>query len=604
MRETKQSKWRKLDNAAQAFPAATGKKDTRVFRFYCQLTDEVREECLQKAAEQTIEKYPLYRSVLRKGVFWFYMEQRNLPVKVKKEERPPCSKLYVPDQKSLLFEVSYYHNRINFEVFHGLTDGTGAMLFLKELVSNYLRARYPEEKFPAITEEKEITFSDLEEDSFLQYYSRKKGSPRKKARSSCQLMGEKREQWEMSIVELLLSTKEVHRKAKEYGVSITVFLSAVLLYAIYEEIPKSRIRKPITLMIPVNLRNYFPSSSMTNFFGWIEAGYQFERKTAMQDVIRHLKTVFEEELVKEKIEDKMSELVRLEKNPLLRAVPLEIKNLFLLAGTTLGGRSITAIYSNIGRVEMPPEYDRYIKRFGFFTSTDKLQLCSCSYGDEMSLAFTSKLLSESIQRNFARILREEGIEVREEKNEFPGHAEDAVQKEKLGMKIFTFVCSAAIILFWMLNFLLTPDFLWAGFSTAGIFCVWTFIMVGYKKRRNVLKNGMWQLLIVSIAAVLWDIFMGWYGWSVDFVIPFASLVTLISLFVVSRVCKLESAEYLFYLVQASAFGCIPAILFFAGVVGNHYPSVICSGISILFLLWVGIFKGKELTQEVRKKFRM
>lgn len=604
MREAKQSKWRKLDNAAQAFPAATGKKDTRVFRFYCQLTDEVREECLQKAAEQTIEKYPLYRSVLRKGVFWFYMEQRNLPVKVKKEERPPCSKLYVPDQKSLLFEVSYYHNRINFEVFHGLTDGTGAMLFLKELVSNYLRARYPGEKFPAITEEKEITFSDLEEDSFSQYYSGKKGSPRKKARSSCQLRGEKREQWEMSIVELLLSTEDVHRKAKEYGVSITVFLAAVLLYAIYEEIPKSRIRKPITLMIPVNLRNYFPSSSMTNFFGWIEAGYQFERTTAMQDVIRHLKTVFEEELVKEKIEDKMSELVRLEKNPLLRAVPLEIKNLFLLAGTTLGGRSITAIYSNIGRVEMAPEYDRYIKRFGFFTSTDKLQLCSCSYGDEMSLAFTSKLLSESIQRNFARILREEGIKVREEKNEFPGHAEDAAQKEKLGIKIFTFVCGAAIILFWMLNFLLPPDFLGAGYSTAGIFCVWMFVMVGYKKRRNILKNGMWQLLIVSIAAVLWDIFTGWYGWSVDFVIPLASLVTLISLFVVSRVCRLESDEYLFYLVQASAFGCLPAILFLAGVVGNHYPSVICSGISILFLLGLGIFKGKELMQEVRKKFRM
>ena len=27
--------WRKLDNAALAFPAVTGKNDTRVFRFYC-----------------------------------------------------------------------------------------------------------------------------------------------------------------------------------------------------------------------------------------------------------------------------------------------------------------------------------------------------------------------------------------------------------------------------------------------------------------------------------------------------------------------------------------------------------------------------------------
>ena len=34
--------------------------------------------------------------------------------------------------------MTYYRNRINLEVFHVLTDGTGAMNFLKTLVSNYL----------------------------------------------------------------------------------------------------------------------------------------------------------------------------------------------------------------------------------------------------------------------------------------------------------------------------------------------------------------------------------------------------------------------------------------------------------------------------------
>ncbi len=602
MRETKRPQWRKLDNAAQAFPAATGKKDTRVFRFYCQLKEKVRGKELQKAAEKTTEKYPLYRSVLRKGVFWFYMEQRELPVEVKKEERPPCSKIYVPDQKRLLFEVTYHQNRINFEVFHGLTDGTGAMLFLKDLVKNYLEECDPKEHLPEVTEE--VTFSDLTEDSFSQYYSKERNQERQRAKTALQLTGEKREQWEMSIVELLLSTEEVHKKAKEYGVSITVFLASLLLYAIYEDTPKSRLKKPITLMIPVNLRNYFPSSSMTNFFGWIEAGYRFEPGTTVQEVLQHLKKVFQKELVKEKISDKMNELVRLEKNPLLRAVPLEVKNLFLQAGTTLGGRSITAIFSNIGRVEMPKEYERYIDRFGFFTSTDKLQLCSCSYGDKLALGCTSKLLSENIQRNFIRLLKEEGLTVQEEQNDFPGDREKKGSSAKMGMKIFTFICSAAIVLFWMLNFLLTPGNFWAGFSTAGVLCVWLLVMVGYKKRRNLLKNGMWQLLLVSAAAICWDFFTGWHGWSVDFVLPLAALVTLCALFVISKACRLETAEYLFYLVQASAFGCIPALLLFMGMVKIRYPSVICAGISFLFLLGIGIFQGKEFVQEVKKKFRM
>ena len=129
--ETGYSKWRKLDNAALAFPLVTGKDDTRVFRFYCELREAVDEEILQKALEETMEKYPLFQAVLRKGLFWFYLEHRDIRPVVKKEKKPPCSRLYIPDKKSLLFEVSYHENRINFEVYHALTDGTGAMYFLE-----------------------------------------------------------------------------------------------------------------------------------------------------------------------------------------------------------------------------------------------------------------------------------------------------------------------------------------------------------------------------------------------------------------------------------------------------------------------------------------
>ena len=106
----------------------------------------------------------------------------------------------------------------------------------------------------------------------------------------------------------------------------------------------------------------------------------FEENTRFEEVLQNLQHVFRTELVKERIADNMNRLVRLEKNPLLRAVPLEIKNLFLLAGTTLGGRSISAIYSNIGKIQLPDVFETYVDSFGFFTSTDKLQMCSCSYG--------------------------------------------------------------------------------------------------------------------------------------------------------------------------------------------------------------------------------
>ena len=49
---------------------------------------------------------------------------------------------------ALLFQVSYDKNRINFEVYHALTDGTGAMHFLQELVQNYLILAHPQANLP------------------------------------------------------------------------------------------------------------------------------------------------------------------------------------------------------------------------------------------------------------------------------------------------------------------------------------------------------------------------------------------------------------------------------------------------------------------------
>ena len=61
------SNWRKLDNAALAFPLVTGKNDTRVFRFYCELKENVKPELLQAALEKTMEKYSLFQILVLPG---------------------------------------------------------------------------------------------------------------------------------------------------------------------------------------------------------------------------------------------------------------------------------------------------------------------------------------------------------------------------------------------------------------------------------------------------------------------------------------------------------------------------------------------------------
>ena len=105
MFEQRRAYWRNLDNAAKMFSAASSPKDTRVFRFYCLLKEPVDSGILQEALNKTIKKYPVFLSVMRKGLFWHYLEKSELRPTVREEYKDPCSCLYVRDKKALLLRL-------------------------------------------------------------------------------------------------------------------------------------------------------------------------------------------------------------------------------------------------------------------------------------------------------------------------------------------------------------------------------------------------------------------------------------------------------------------------------------------------------------------
>lgn len=604
MFQSKRAYWRRLDNAAKMYTATSTKKDPRVFRFYCLLKEEIQEKVLQEALDRTLEKYPVFLSVMRKGLFWHYLERSELRPKVEEEFKEPCSNLYVRDKKSLLFEVTYYKNRINFEVYHALTDGTGATCFLRELVKNYLVLSHREEGIREIdVEEEPITVQDQEADGFSKYYSdiRRKKEKKKKA---YQIKAMKKERGKLQITEAVLSVKAVLQKARELGVSMTVFLTAVYLCAIHREMTRHQEKKPVVLMVPVNLRNFFPSKSMLNFFGWIEPGYQFRGEENFEEVLAHVKSCFANELTKEKMAMHMNGLIALEVHPILRLAPLEIKNRFIRAGAKLAESDVTAIFSNMNIVKMPEEYVPYIERFGVFTSTPKTELCTCSFGDKLSLGFTSRYDSQNIRRNFFQILSEMGIESVIEEPSYPEERLAGAAVKKFFQR-FTFLCMCCAVTSVASNVILTPQRFWSLIVCGGILSMWTTLMIGIVKRYNLLKNAMWQLIILTVGCLFWDKGMGWYKWSVNYVFPAVCICTMLAMLIISKVQRLSPREYMIYFVMASGYGVvIPLILFLAGVLTVTFPSVICIGFSFLFFMAQVIFKRQELGEELNKKFHI
>lgn len=83
---------------------------------------------LQDALERTLEDFPGFCCVLKRGLFWYYLEESATDFLVHEEDAPPCGILY-HDSRSPLFDVSYYRCRINVELYHVLTDGAGRFSF-------------------------------------------------------------------------------------------------------------------------------------------------------------------------------------------------------------------------------------------------------------------------------------------------------------------------------------------------------------------------------------------------------------------------------------------------------------------------------------------
>ncbi|MCI8360985.1 MAG: hypothetical protein HFE86_06590 [Clostridiales bacterium] len=411
-RAKRPAEWTRLDNAAKIFPPTSNRRETRVFRFACQLREPVNPGLLQTALEQTVELFPMWRTVLRHGLFWYYLEKSERLPLCEEEHRPICGPIYEKSSDRLLFEVSYYGGRINLEVYHALTDGTGALHFLQTLVCLYLRQAHPE--LPDLLALLDYDASSVQkaEDSFQKYYHGGLHTDPDRVRRAYRLRGASLPEQRLRAIRGLMPVDQALAAAHRYNASLTVFLAAALLLAIHAEIPLRQRKRPVVLTVPVNLRNYFQSQTARNFFGTIEAGGRvYDGEPVLERVIADLEQDFKRELTAEALSRRMSAFTVIEHNFGVRAAPLAMKDLVLGLANWYAKFGTTCSISNVGRVQMPPPAVPYIHSFDVFSSTDKLQVCICSFNGQLSVGFTSHFISTEIEKRFFRTLTREGVEV-------------------------------------------------------------------------------------------------------------------------------------------------------------------------------------------------
>ena len=418
-------RWMKLDNAAKIYPASRNQNWSNVFRLSATLKETVDMAVLESALDVTVRRFPSIAARLRRGVFWYYIQQVKHPPKIREESSYPLTNMTKAEVRQCAIRVIVYKKRIALEIFHSITDGNGALIFLKTLLAEYLLQKYgvhiPAEQ-GVLGRLEEPSEAELE-DSFQKYAGNRSAS--RKATDAWKLKGTREPDDFKHITCLQVPVDQALRIAHEYGISLTAFLCAAMMQALQnlqkETVPNIRSRLPIKIFLPVNLRKLFPSKSLRNFvlytipeidprmgeYSFREICDQVVHRMGLEITAKHQSSMIATNISSERL-------------MAVRIMPLFVKNLVMkLVFLAVGERKSCLTISNLGAVKVPREMEAYIERFDFILGVQATSPYNCgalSYGNTLYLNIIRNIREPDLEYHLYRVLRDMGLPVTVESN--------------------------------------------------------------------------------------------------------------------------------------------------------------------------------------------
>lgn len=404
------TKWFKIDNAGKLFPIITGKLRASYFRLSIVLKETIDPVVLQRAAEKTLFRFPNFNTRLRKGLFWYYLENQSKLFKVQPDPNMFGTNPRPNDRFKHLIEIYYHRQRISIEVFHSITDGRGGMEFLKTLTLAYLR-----EKGYAVDAEgiifdanDQVTNAELE-DSFATKVTKGNGIflPTENA---FHLKGTYFEHTGHYLTHLHLSTKELIAVAKAKQTTITGLFATMLILILIQkqEALHPKKRKKIILSIPVDMRKYIPSKTMKNFVMTINIGSIFKPNATFQEVLDVVNQQLKKGQQLEILAPQIRANLKVEQMLLLRFIPLFIKRWVIkFVFNRVGENALSIVMSNLGKIEMPQSTQSFIDHFDFTicaTPILPINVAMATFLDQLVITFSRIIDDRSFIQAFVNML--------------------------------------------------------------------------------------------------------------------------------------------------------------------------------------------------------
>lgn len=430
-----------LDNSAVFMASVTGKKTPFVFRVSCELDGTVHLPDLAAAFDEAARRFPFLGTELRPGLFWYYLEPLKKPFRLQADSRFPVEYHRIGRWGNHLFRVRVYGSRVACEFHHILTDGTGAMEFLRTLVACYLTRRGVHcADWETVKRPDEPVDPREYEDAYAALV--RKGIPEPDPLPAAfKLPGRRYRHGPYRVTTGSMPVAAALRAARERGVSLTELLAAVHLWSLQavaeetaaerrhlpygnRELDARRIRSragdraggmlpsdrpsadgPACVQIPVNMRKFYPSPTMRNFFLFVPVSidlrlghYEF---SAILERVRHQMKLG---LDRKELDRQIVRNVGSEQKLVARVIPLVAKNVGLkIIGAYAADLPYSGSLSNIQSVSMPQAFAGHIRRFDFVPSrntTTGANVGVVSWKDTLAVSVGSMVVERSFERHF------------------------------------------------------------------------------------------------------------------------------------------------------------------------------------------------------------
>ena len=418
-------KWMQLDNAAKIYPAAATARWNNIYRLSATLKEDVDRNILQSALDVTVRRFPSIAVKLKRGMFWYYLEEIAHAPDVQDEKSYPLARMPFDDIRSCAFRVIIYKKRIAVEFFHALTDGNGGLIFLKTLVAEYLTQKhgiYIPPTHGVLDRLEEPKPEELED-----CYPKHKaivGKSRNES-DSYRILGELEDDDFCHVTTFIIKSREILDLAHKNGVTATAALAAAFIKASInlqnEDVRKPKHLKKVKVLIPVDLRRIYNRRTLRNFALYTTPGvdpklgeYSFEE---LCKIVYHRMCL---DISEKNMSARIYTNVKDEENMILKLTPLFLKNIVMKTVFMMfGEKKSTFSMSNLGLVKLPDPMNDYVDRFDFILSVQSnapYNTSIISYKDDLNISIIRNIKEPRLERAIHRVLRECGIHTKVESN--------------------------------------------------------------------------------------------------------------------------------------------------------------------------------------------